>query len=255
MTWLSKLPDSAGGEKALGKLFADGTATYVPTGQASGFPVVFSKATDLDWLLAGLWGGKTFHVVSDTPYPNGDPVVQLDNKIVMTPTGPLLNTFNAWVTRGPVPELMVGINSRGEKVQPPSGTLPQFRLSLLTEPVVVDNKPSVILNYFIDKSLPVIRRVLDEMREVDHENCKGMFLGRAHLRSCTSLGCGEVPDAIADSVQVATFKTRETWSFWTYFLLNFGQPEGTTCDLAPAIHRVEQELGISLPEPPAALAE
>ena len=43
-----------------------------------------------------------------------------------------MNTFNAWVTRGPVSDLLVGTNSRGEKVQVPSGTLPPFHLSFLT---------------------------------------------------------------------------------------------------------------------------
>ena len=252
MLWLAKLPAAPSGEAAMGRLFAHGTATYVPTGESTGYPVSFNRATDLDWLFAELWGGKTFRVVSDTPYPNGDPVVQLDNKIIMTPSGALINAFDAWVTRGPVPELLVGINGRGEKVKPPTGQLSPIYLSFLSDPVTIDNKPSVILNYFIDQSLPIIRRVLDEIREVDGVNCKGLFLGRAHIRRCTSLDCGEYPVPLVDFPNQFSFKTHVTWNFWTYFLLNFGQPAGTTCDISQAIHQAEQELGMSLPVPPAA---
>src|SRR5262245_41455052 len=81
MKWLATLPAKKNGEKALAKLFAQGTATYVPVGSGTGYPVLFSTATDLNWLAAQLWGGKTFRVVSGQTHPNGDPIVVLDNKI------------------------------------------------------------------------------------------------------------------------------------------------------------------------------
>jgi hypothetical protein len=242
MKYLAALPASDNGEKALAKLFAQGTATYVPTGDGTGFPVLFDKWTDLNWLASQLWGGKTFRVVSSATHPNGDPIVQLDNKIIKTPEGALFNLFNAYVTRGPVGELTIGVNDRGQTVPAPSGTLAPARVSFLKDPVVIDNNQSVILNYFEDKSLPIIRRILDEIREVDGVNCKGLYLGRAHVRRCTGLaGCGEVPTALVDLPEHPVFNTDYTWSFWTYFLLNFGQPNNQ-CDIGPAIESVKAQL-------------
>jgi hypothetical protein len=254
MTWLANLPAETNGELALGKLFAQGTATYLPVGSGTGYPVLFNSVPELNWLASQLWGGKTLRIVSSDTQPNGDPIVRLDNKIIKTPTGGLFNLFDAYVTRGVVAQLKVGVNSKGEVVPPPSGTLPLIHLSFLSEPVVVDEKPSILLNYFEDQSLPVIRRVLDEIREIDVAHCKGLFLGRAHVRRCESFNCGEVPSGLLDFPVNLTFETKATWKFWTYFLLNFGQPDGQ-CDLAPVIATITQQLqaeGISadLPAPP-----
>jgi hypothetical protein len=241
MKWLGTLPDKTNGERALGQLFADGTATYVPTGSATGYPVLFSRLTDLDWLAAQLWGGKTLRVVSSETLPNGDPIVRLDNKIIKTPTGGLLNIFQAWVRRSTVADLIIGTNARGQKVPSPSGTLAPIPLSFLKEPIAIDDRPSILLNYFEDTTLPVIRRILDEIREIDGVNCKGLFLGRAHARRCTSFDCGEVPSPLVDTVAEPVFETRYEWGFWTYFILNFS-PADQACDLGPALKNVTAAL-------------
>jgi hypothetical protein len=251
MTYLANLPAAAGDESALASLFAAGTADHVPVGSGAGYPVLFHSVPELDWFASQLWGGKTFRATGKTQ-PNGDPEVVLDNKIIKTPTGGVFNIFNAYVTRGTIGGLALGVNSRGEVVAPPAGTLAPIAISFLQEPVVIDDKPSIILNYFEDRSLPVIRRILDEIREVDPVNCPGLYLGRAHARRCDSFACGEVPSFVDLPTGKASFATSYDWRFWTYFLLNFGQPAGTTCDLGPAIARAEQQLGFALPTPPAA---
>jgi hypothetical protein len=255
--YLAHLPADAYGELALAKLFAAGTATYVPVGDGTGYPVLFHSLPELNWLASQLWGGKTFRIVSGATQPNGDPIVRLDNKIIKTPEGSLLNLFDAYVTRNTVAEENVGINAKGEHVPAPTGALAPVKVSFLKEAVEIDGKPSVLLNYFDDKTLPIIRRILDEIREVDGVNCKGLFLGRAHVRRCTSLNCGEAPSAIVDSIESLTLDTRWQWNFWTYFLLNFGQGNGGTCDLGPAIKAAQAQLqsegyDAQLPAPPAA---
>jgi hypothetical protein len=253
MQYLAHLPADKFGEEALAKLFANGTATYVPTGNGTGYPVLFHSVPELNWLAGQLWGGKTFRVISAETHPNGDPIVALDNKIIKTPTGGLLNLFDAYVTRTTIADLDIGTNDKGQKVLPPKGTLPLVPVSFLHNPVVIDDKPSVVLNYFGDKTLPVIRRILDEVREVDGANCKGLYLGRAHARRCVSWNCGELPSLIVDFPEQATFDTRYEWGFWTYFLLNFGQPEGQTCDISKAIATAEAQLkadGLNATLPP-----
>jgi hypothetical protein len=252
MQYLAHLPADSGGEKALGKLFAQGTVSHVPVGDGTGYPVLFNSVPELNWLASQLWGGKTFRVESAETHPNGDPIVRLDNKIIKTPVGGLLNLFDAYVTRGTLAETPVGQNSKGEVVPQPQGTLPLIGISFLSEPVVVDDKPSIWLNYFQDRTLPVIRRILDEIREVDATNCPGLYLGRALARRCTSLSCGELGSPLVDFPEHLTFETKYEWTFWTYFLLNFGQPAGTTCDLSSVISKVETELSIDLPAVPAA---
>jgi hypothetical protein len=256
MQYLAHLPADAYGELALGKLFANGTATYVPVGDGTGYPVLFHSVPELDALTSQLWGGKTFRVVSGATQPNGDPVVVLDNKIIKTPDGGLFNLFNAYVTRNPISEETIGKNTKGEIVPAPVGALAPAKVSLLTEAVTIDNKPSVWLNYFGDTTLPIIRRILDEIREIDGANCKGLFLGRAHVRRCTSFGCGEVPTVIVDDIESWTTETRYQWNFWTYFILNFGQPAGQTCDIAAAVQKAQSELraegyDVTLPALPA----
>ena len=256
MEWLAGLPREEQGERALAEMFAQGTATHVPVGVGTGFPALFNSVTELNGLAAGLWGGKTFRVVSDETHPNGDPIVRLDNKIVKLGDGALIDLFDAYVTRSTIPDLDIGTNGRGEKVFPPSGALDTVHLSFLDEPVIIDDKPSIVLNYFEDRSLPVIRRILDEIREVDAENCPGLYLGRAHVRRCTSLYCGELPSPLVDFPEKVTLESRYEWAFWTYFILNFGQPTGQ-CDLAPLASSIEDTLtsyGLpaNLPAPPAA---
>ena len=253
MQYLAHLPADNGGEKALAKIFAQGTVSAVPVGSGAGYPVLFNSVPELNWLASQLWGGKTFRVVSSETHPNGDPIVRLDNKIIKTPTGGLVNLFDAYVTRGTIAETLIGTNSRGETAPAPTGTLPPVAISFLDESVVIDEKPSIWLNYFQDKTLPVIRRILDEIREVDATNCPGLYLGRALARRCTSLNCGELPSPLVDFPEHLTFETRYEWTFWTYFLLNFGQPAGATCDLSAVISKVETELGVDLPTVPAAL--
>jgi hypothetical protein len=257
MGWLAQLPAEKNGEHALAKFFANGTATYVPTGDGTGYPVLFHSVPELNWLASQLWGGKTFRVSDPgATYPNGDPVVRLDNKIIKTPEGGLLNLFDAFVTRSTIADLKVGVNSRGETVPLPSGTLAPVPVSFLKEGVAIDDKPSVWLNYFDDKTLPVIRRILDEIREIDGTNCKGLFLGRALARRCTSFDCGELPSVLVDFPSHPEFDTKYEWGFWTYFILNFGQPNNGTCDLGPAIETVKQQftaegLDSTLPAAPA----
>jgi len=257
MEWLAKLPASEHGEIALARLFAHGTATYVPTGSGTGYPALFNSIPELNWLAAQLWGGKTFRVISSERHPNGDPIVALDNKIIKTPTGELLNLFDAYVTRQPSNTVAVGVNSKGEQVPAPQGTLDLVPISFLDEPAVIDDKPSIVLNYFGDKTLPVIRRIFDEIREIDDVNCKGLFLGRAHARRCVSLNCGEAPSPLVDFPKELTFQTRYEWTFWTYFILNFGQPDGQKCDIGQAVDTVKRELqavglGTNLPDAPSA---
>jgi len=242
MKYLAHLPAEPYGEQALAKLFARGTVDHVPTGDGTGYPVLFHSVPELNWLASQLWGGKTLKVVSPETHPNGDPIVVLDNKIIKTPAGAVFNLFDAYVTRSVVGDLDIGTNDKGQKVLPPVGELPLVPVSFLHEPIVVDGKPSVILNYFDDSSLPVIRRILDEIREVDAVNCPGLYLGRAHARRCVSLSCGEFPSAILDFPEHPTFETKYQWGFWTYFLLNFGQPAGTTCDISKAVATAEQDL-------------
>jgi hypothetical protein len=256
MTYLAHLPADDHGEAVLAKLFANGSASYVPVGDGTGYPVLFHSIPELNWLASQLWGGKTFKVVSSEHHANGDPIVRLDNKIIETPAGALLNLFDAYVTRGPVGELSLGVNGRGETVAPPVGTLAPVPISFLKDAVQIDGKPSVILNYFDDKSLPIIRRILDEIREVDGVGCKGLYLGRAHARRCVSWNCGETPTVLVDFPEHASFDTRYEWGFWTYFLLNFGQPDGK-CDLTAAVRTAQLQLaaeGVStnLPALPAA---
>jgi hypothetical protein len=251
MLYLAGLPAEDRGEEALGALFAAGSADHVPVGPSTGYPVLFSTLPDLNWLASQLWGGKTFRVVSTETHPNGDPIVRLDNKIIKTPQGGILDLFDAYVTRGSVPALAIGTNSRNETVAPPAGLLAPAAVSFLQQSVRIDDKPSIVLNYFEDRSLPIIRRILDEIREVDPIDCPGVYLGRAHVRRCASLACGELPTAIVDFPSHLTFQTDYAWSFWTYFLLNFGD-ESSTCDLSAAIARAEQELGTDLPTPPSA---
>ena len=250
LKYLASLPAEAGGESALAHLFAQGTADHVPVGDGIGYPVLFNSVPELSWLASQLWGGKTFRVVEAGTHPNGDPIVALDNKIIQTPGGALLNLFDAYVTRSTIAELTIGTNSRGETVPSPRGALAPVAISFLDEPAVIDDKPSVVLNYFEDRTLPIIRRILDEVREIDPVNCPGVYLGRAHVRRCTSLWCGEVPTALVDTPSHATFDTRYAWSFWTYFLLDFDGEGAASCDLAPAIAGAEAALEIDLPTTP-----
>ncbi len=257
MYYLAELPTEAYGERALARLFAGGSATYVPVGPAAGYPVVVEVLPELDWMMSQLWGGKTFRVVSSETHPNGDPIVRLDNMILRTESGGLLDLFDAYVTRGILDEQIVGTNGRGELVPPPIGSVETFYLSFFEEPVEVDGEPSVLLDYFEDATpgLTLIRRIYDEIREIDVDACRGLFLGRAFIRSCRSLGCGEALSTIADFPEAPlAYQTRYEWTFWTYFLLNFGQPGGQ-CDLGPALERVEAELvaeglDVSLPPTP-----
>lgn len=256
MHYLAQLPADPYGELALGKLFANGTATYVPVGDGTGYPVLFHSIPELDALGAQLWGGKTFRVVGSGTQPNGDPIVELDNMILKTPDGGLFNLFNAYVTRSPIAGVTVGTNGKHEAVPAPTGALAPAKVSFLKESVVIDDKPSVWLNYFGDQTLPIIRRILDEIREVDGVHCPGLFLGRAHVRRCTSLSCGEVPALIVDDIESATFGTSYQWNFWTYFILNFGQPAGQTCDIAAAVDTAQSQLralgyDVTLPTVPA----
>ena len=256
MTYLSQLPADKYGELALGKLFAAGTATYVPVGNGTGFPVLFHSVPELDALASQLWGGKTFRVTPGQTQPNGDPVVTLDNKIVKLPDGSgLFNLFDAYVTRNVVAAERVGTNGKGEVVPVPTGALAPAAVSFLKEPVIIDNQPSIWLNYFGDTTLPIIRRILDEIREIDGVHCPGLFLGRAHVRRCTSLSCGEVPSPIVDTIESLTVDTRYQWNFWTYFILNFGQPSGTSCDISAAVQSAVTQLAAEgydavLPAPP-----
>jgi hypothetical protein len=257
MTYLAHLPADKYGELALGKLFAAGTATYVPVGDGTGFPVLFHSVPELNFLASQLWGGKTFRVTSGQTQPNGDPIVRLDNKIIKTPEGGLFNLFNAYVTRNLITDEAVGKNSKGEVVPPPVGALAPAKVSFLKEPVVIDDKPSIWLNYFEDKTLPIIRRILDEIREVDAVNCPGLFLGRAHVRRCTTFNCGEAPSIIVDSIESFSADTRYQWNFWTYFILNFGQPAGSSCDIGAAVAKAEAALqsegyDVALPATPVA---
>jgi hypothetical protein len=251
MQYLSRLPAEDRGEEALGALFASGVADHVPVGPSTGYPVLFSTLPDFNWLASQLWGGKTFRVVSSETHPNGDPIVKLDNKIIKTPAGGVLNLFDAYVTRSTVGALAIGTNGRSETVAPPAGLLAPAAVSFLQQSVRIDDKPSILLNYFEDRTLPIIRRILDEIREIDPVNCPGVYLGRAHVRRCTSLNCGEAPTAIVDFPTHLTFQTDYAWSFWTYFLLNFSD-ESSVCDLSAAIAAAEQELGADLPAPPPA---
>jgi hypothetical protein len=242
MRYLAHLPADKYGELALGRIFAAGTATYVPVGDGTGFPVLFHSIPELNGLAGQLWGGKTFRVTSGATQPNGDPIVRLDNKIIKTPEGGLFNLFNAYVTRNVVTDEAVGKNAKGEIVPPPVGALAPAKVSFLKETAIIDGKPSIWLNYFEDKTLPIIRRILDEIREVDAVNCPGVFLGRAHVRRCTTFNCGEVPSVLVDSIESFSADTRYQWNFWTYFILNFGQPAGATCDLAAAVSKAEAQL-------------
>ena len=196
MKYLARLPAEKHGERALGAMFGAGTVDEVPVGQAKGYPVLFNSVPELNWLASQLWGGKTFRVVSMDS--QGKPVVRLDNMILRTDTGGLVDLFDAYVTLGKVQDAYIGLNDRNERVLPPKGTLKPVAVSFLDQSVEIDDRPSVILNYFEDESLPIIRRVLDEIREVDHDECPGFYLGRAHVRRCVSLNCGEFPTAIVD---------------------------------------------------------
>jgi hypothetical protein len=250
LKYLASLPAAAGGESALAHLFAEGTADHVPVGDGVGYPVLFNSVPELNWLASQLWGGKTFRVVEPGTHPNGDPIVALDNKIIQTPAGAVLNLFDAYVTRSTIADLAIGTNSRGEAVPSPRGALAPVAISFLDEPAVIDDRPSVILNYFEDDSLPIIRRILDEVREIDPASCPGVYLGRAHVRRCTSFACGEAWTPLVDAPAHATFDTRYAWSFWTYFLLDFDGDGAASCDLAPAIARAEAALEIDLPPTP-----
>ncbi|HVJ93972.1 MAG TPA: hypothetical protein VM580_29485, partial [Labilithrix sp.] len=64
MKWLARLPAQVHGERAMGRLFANGTATYVPVGTGTGYAALFQRAPQLNWLPSQLWGGKTFGIVS-----------------------------------------------------------------------------------------------------------------------------------------------------------------------------------------------
>jgi hypothetical protein len=252
MKYLARLPAEQGGERALAAMFATGTADHVPVGQAKGYPVLFNSAPELNWLASQLWGGKTFRVVSHDSA--GQPVVRLDNMILRTEAGGLLDLFDAYVTLGKVGDAIIGDNDRREHVLPPKGLLKTVDVSFLSEPALIDERPSVILNYFEDESLPIIRRVLDEIREIDSTACPGFYLGRAHVRRCVSLGCGEFPTAIVDRIEQPVLSTRHDWKFWTYFLLNFGA-NSQTCDLGTALERAAQTVSESgqtaeLPAPP-----
>jgi hypothetical protein len=252
LRWLSRLPAADHGQQGLAVLFANGTAEQIPLGRGNGYPVLSNTVPELSWFGSQLWGGKTFKVVAKDA--NGQPVVRLDNMIIRTETGGLVNLFDAYVTRGVVGQTWIGVNSRGEEVKPPTGTLAPVAVSLLSEGATIDDKPSIILNYFEDKTLPIIRRILDEIREIDASTCPGLYLGRAHARGCTSMSCGEVPDLLVDKPASFSLATQYKWGFWTYFLLDFGGDKAS-CDIASAIAHAEQQLSqggqsVQLPEPP-----
>jgi hypothetical protein len=253
MKYLARLPAERQGESALAAMFKGGTAESVPVGTAKGYPVLFGSAPELNLLASQLWGGKTFRVTGEDA--QGNPVVRLDNMIVRSETGGIFDLFDAHVTLGKVTDLTLGTNERRERVAPPSGTLKPATVSFLEQSVAIDDRPSVILNYFEDDTLPIIRRVLDEIREVDAQACPGFYLGRAHVRRCVSFGCGEFPTAIVDRLEQPLPGTRYDWRFWTYFLLDFSESATAVCDLGPLVSRVEQQLRdggtqADLPEPP-----
>lgn len=250
----------------LAEIFSQGTATHVPTGDSIGGPVLANGKAPLpgvsaaiNWFASGFWGGKTLthHTGMDAEplfHDNGDPVVTLTNKVLTVPENfrrffgldpedpSLLDVFDAEVTLNPLLAcdqvadgercLEIG-DLKGEPLDPPSGTVEPYFLSLFRDGIAIDDKPSVTLNYYADDGLfPsndwfdldfTIGRILDEVREVDEENCPGLWLGRAHIRH-------------------PIFQRQ--WRFWTYFTLDFGRAEGQTCDLGP----LADELGI---EPPA----
>jgi hypothetical protein len=250
--YLAALPAESHGERVLAELFHDGSAEQVPLGVSNGYPVLFHSLPELNWLASQLWGGKHFRQVGTTS--SGEPVVRLDNAILRTDTGSVFNLFDAYVTREVPSRVFVGQNDRGETVPAPTGTLAPVHVSFLHDSVRIDDKPSIVLNYFEDESLPIIRRVFDEIRELDAVACPGVYVGRAHVRRCTSLSCAEMPTVLVDTPEEMTFGTRYEWAFWTYFLLDF--TPGASCDLAPALERARQKLlaeglSVSLPPPPA----
>jgi hypothetical protein len=250
--YLAALPAESHGERVLAELFHAGTADEIPLGISNGYPVLFHSLPELNWLASQLWGGKHFKQVATTP--EGEPIVRLDNQIVRTDTGAVFNLFDAYVTKEVVSQVFVGQNDRDETVPAPSGTLSPVQVSFLHDSVRIDDKPSIVLNYFEDESLPIIRRVFDEIRELDAEVCPGVYVGRAHVRRCTSLSCAEMPTVLVDTPEQMTFGTRYEWAFWTYFLLDFSPTQ--RCNLAPALSRASQKLAaegirVSLPPPPA----
>jgi hypothetical protein len=250
--YLAALPAESHGERVLSELFHAGTADEIPIGISNGYPVLFHSLPELNWLASQLWGGKHFRKIGESP--EGEPIVRLDNQIIRTDTGSVFSLFDAYVTKSPVGKVFVGQNDRKETVPAPAGTLAPVQVSFLHDSVAIDDKPSIVLNYFEDESLPIIRRIFDEIREVDAEACPGVYLGRAHVRRCTSLSCAEIPDVLVDTPEEMTFRTRYEWAFWTYFLLDF--TPGSSCDLAPALERARQQLAadgisVSLPPPPA----
>jgi hypothetical protein len=207
-------------EAQLAALFAGGGATRIPLGVGRGWPLLAGRSrtglnSAFNRVASVLWAGKTLEHRRDESGrpqyrpagPDGvaDPVVTLTNRIAG-----VADVFKAEVTRQPVAG--VRIDPAGTVAPPRQGErLAPYLLSVFADPIPIDERPSVLLNYNADVT-PVINRVLDEIREVDAALCPGLYLGRAHIRPLTQDG----------------------WQFWTYFALDFGfDMAGRRCDQIP----------------------
>ncbi len=168
-------------ERQLAALFARGSADAIPTGRNTGMPLLLG----LDWLapafsqiyVGSIWEPRTDSTGAPILRPSGDPMVTLRDAWLRSNNGHLVTLFEADVTRSSLAAVHVAPN-----IPAPSGpSRPHPLLPIYRERLVIDNKPSLFVNYNADPA-PVINRILDEIREVDPVNCPGLYLGRAHYR-------------------------------------------------------------------------
>ena len=194
-------------ETELAAIFAAGTAERVPLGDNNGIPVLPHNKKLIPSLaklyVGSIWEQQESGSGEPLFYDNGDPVVLLRDKFLRTSNGHLLTKYEADVTRGLVKDVAVAPG-----VTLPTGqSNPHPLIPFFTKTIVIDGKPSLFVNYRRDP-MPIVNRILDEIREVDAANCPGLFLGRAHYRR----------------------PLLDQWVYLYYFALDFSET-GTSCNL------------------------
>lgn len=160
-------------EDELAALFAEGRADMIPLGRNDGTPLLLGY----DWLaplLSRIYVGSIWQAEVDA---GGAPTVRLYDAWLRTSTGHLVTLFEADVTLGRMEDLVVAPG-----IAPPSApSRPHPWLGVFENRLVLDDRPSIFVNYHDDPT-PIINRIVDEIREVDPVAYPGLYLGRAHYR-------------------------------------------------------------------------
>lgn len=201
--WLSERS-----EAELAALFAAGSATHIPTGVARQQPLVSWYAAGLSPIVQLLFQGTDWRQLTDAEGAprfdaGGEPEIKVYSVYLGWLNAPYVAEYAGVASRSTVAEL-----EPISGAAPPEGWIWPHWLSPYREPIRIDDRPSVFVDYQGEPT-PILGRAIDEFREVDPEGCPGLYLVRTHyLRS----------------------SWWDDWAFLFYLASDFG-PADRTCDL------------------------